>query len=241
MMAMQSGDQPPDAILRLPLANNQLFAGLSPEVLEPFLDAWQLRRYRTGALIFVQGDSSDEVFCIAQGRAIILATTVHGRNQLYAFLKPGDIFGELGVLGNMPRAGAAESLEDCSIWAVSGDIFLQFALEQPTVARALLAHLARKVVDLDAITEDLLFLDLKGRVAKRLLELMETSGVTASPNGVVLPWKMSQTQLAALCGGTRENVSRVLSEFQRRGLIERVGRSYILRDVMSLRRLAQLQ
>jgi CRP/FNR family transcriptional regulator/CRP/FNR family cyclic AMP-dependent transcriptional regulator len=101
--------------------------------------------------------------------------------------------------------------------------------------------LARKVVELDNVTEDLLFLDLKGRVAKRLLELIEGSAVTATPDGIMLPWKMSQTQLAALCGGTRENVSRVLSEFQRRGMVERVGRSYVLRDVVALQRLARLQ
>lgn len=240
-VTMRTGDQQPEESLRLPLARNPMFAAVTPDALTPFLQTWRLRRYRTGALIFVQGDRADEVFCVAQGRVIILSTTVHGRNQLYAFLGPGEIFGDLGVLGNMPRSATAESLEDCSIWSVSSEVFLKFVSEQPSVARALLESLARKVVELDTVTEDLLFLDLKGRVAKRLLELMEGSAVTATPDGIVLPWKMSQTQLAALCGGTRENVSRVLSEFQRRGIVERVGRSYVLRDVVALQRLARLQ
>lgn len=241
MVAMQSGEQQPYMNLRLPLARNPMFAGLSSDVLRPFLEAWRLRRYRTGALIFVQGDTADEVFCVAEGRVTILSTTAHGRNQLYAFVGPGEIFGELGVLGNMPRSATAESLEDCSIWSMSGGAFSKFVSEQPSVARAFLETLARQVVALDAVTEDLLFLDLKGRVAKRLLGLMEESGVAASPDGIVLPWEMSQTQLAALCGGTRENISRVLSELQRRGVVERVGRSYVLRDVVALRRLARLQ
>lgn len=237
---MQRGDRQPEVGLRLPLARNPIFAGLDPAVLGPFLEQWRLRRYRTGALIFVQGDPPDEAFCVAAGRVSILSTTIHGRNQLYAFPGPGEIFGELGVLGHMPRSATAESLEDCSIWSVSGDLFLTFVLEQPSVARAVLEALARQIVALDAVTQDLLFLDLKGRVAKRLLELMQDSAVAASPDGVMLPWKISQTQLAALCGGTRENVSRVLSEFQRRGMVERVGQSYVLRDVVALQRLAQL-
>ncbi|MGH8900624.1 MAG: Crp/Fnr family transcriptional regulator [Egibacteraceae bacterium] len=238
---MQSSDRQPDAGLQLPLARNPMFAGLGPDVLRSFLEAWRLRRYRTGALVFMQGDPADEVFCVAEGRVTIFSTTVQGGSQLYAFVGPGEIFGELGVLGNMPRSATAESLEDCSIWSVSGGVFLKFISEQSLVARAFLEALARHVVELNVVTEDVLFLDLKGRVAKRLLGLMEELAVVASPDGIVLPLQINQTQLAALCGGSRENVSRVLSEFQRRGMIKRIGHSYVLRDVMALRRLARLQ
>jgi CRP-like cAMP-binding protein len=83
-------------------------------------------------------------------------------------------------------------------------------------------------------------IDLRGRVAKRLLELATTSWNASPADGTVLDWGLPQADLAYLCGGTRANVSRVLSEFGRRGLIKRSGRQYLLRDVDTLRRLAEL-
>jgi len=77
-------------------------------------------------------------------------------------------------------------------------------------------------------------------VAKRLLGLAAKSSDGPPTSGTVIDRGLPQTDLAYLCGGTRANVSRVLSEFGRRQLIERAGRQYILRDVDALRRLAGL-
>jgi CRP-like cAMP-binding protein len=60
------------------------------------------------------------------------------------------------------------------------------------------------------------------------------------PDGVVVPAVVTHVDLANLCGGSRENITRILSEFQRRGLIEREGRRYALKNVEGLRRLASV-
>ncbi len=88
--------------------------------------------------------------------------------------------------------------------------------------------------------EDLLFLDLKGRVAKRLLQLVAPSLDELPANGTTLPSVVTHADLASLCGGSRENVTRILSEFQRRELVDRDGRRYVLKDVGGLKRLAGL-
>src|SRR5205823_8275762 len=68
------------------------------------------------------------------------------------------------------------------------------------------------------------FLDLKGRVAKRLLQLVTENLDDLPDDGVVVPG-VTQADLASLCGGSRENVTRILKEFERRGLVHRDGRS----------------
>ncbi len=85
-----------------------------------------------------------------------------------------------------------------------------------------------------------MFLDLKGRVAKRLLQLVSPSLQELPADGTPLPAVVTHVDLASLCGGSRENVTRILSEFQKRGLIERDGRRYVLKNVSGLRRLASL-
>ena len=87
---------------------------------------------------------------------------------------------------------------------------------------------------------DLLFLDLKGRVAKRLLGLCTPSLDELPDDGSVVPSVVTHADLAALAGGSRENVTRILSELQRRRLVKRDGRRYVLANVQGLRRLAGL-
>jgi CRP/FNR family transcriptional regulator len=90
----------------------------------------------------------------------------------------------------------------------------------------------------EAFVEDLLHLDLKGRVAKRLLQLVSPSLDELPSDGAALPAIVTPADLASLCGGSRENVTRILSDLQRRGFVERDGRRYVLRKISGLARLA---
>jgi CRP/FNR family transcriptional regulator/CRP/FNR family cyclic AMP-dependent transcriptional regulator len=99
--------------------------------------------------------------------------------------------------------------------------------------------LARQVQANEAFVDDLLFLDLKGRVAKRLLQLVTPSLDELPKDGVLAP-KVTHADLASLCGGSRENVTRILAEFQRRGLVQRQDNRYVLKKVSGLAKIAGL-
>jgi CRP-like cAMP-binding protein len=77
-------------------------------------------------------------------------------------------------------------------------------------------------------------------VAKRLLGLVSPSLDDLPDDGAVLPAVVTHADLASLSGGSRENVTRILSDFQRRGLVKRSGRRYVLADISGLQRLAGL-
>jgi CRP/FNR family cyclic AMP-dependent transcriptional regulator len=199
-----------------------------------------IRQYRRGTYLFYQGDASEHVFFFWQGRIEVSSISVTGHRQLLTTLDSPQFFGELGVLGDQRRTATALALEDSTAWLTSGDRFLAFLDKHPETTRALLRSLARQIQSHESFVEDLLFLDLKGRVAKRLLQLVTPSLDELPPDGSVLPAVVTHADLASLCGGSRENVTRILSEFQRRGLVFREGRRYVLKDVSGLRRLAAL-
>lgn len=190
--------------------------------------------------MFVQGDPPDAVYCILTGRVEITTTAADGRIRLLAMVTSGDLLGELAVLGGRARSGSAICVADTTAWAVDGQRFLRFLTDHPPVALALLSSLSRLVIAQNGLVDDMLFLDLRGRVAKRLLGLATKSRNAPPGDGTIVDWGLPQADLAYLCGGTRANVSRVLSEFGRRQLIQRSGRQYILRDISTLRRLAGL-
>jgi CRP/FNR family transcriptional regulator, cyclic AMP receptor protein len=222
------------------LAVVPLLASVPMEVRASFAGQGRLRRYRAGAVMFVQGEPPDAVYCVLSGRVEVTTTTADGRVRLLAMVTSGDLLGELAVLGGMPRSGSAVCVADTAAWAIDGQRFLRFLADHPPVSLALLSYLSRLVITQNGLADDLLFLDLRARVAKRLLGLAARSLEAPPADGSVVDWGLPQADLAYLCGGTRANVSRVLSDFGRRRLIERSGRQYILRDVDTLRRLAGL-
>jgi CRP/FNR family cyclic AMP-dependent transcriptional regulator len=199
-----------------------------------------IRPYRRGTYLFYQGDPSGEVFFLWKGRIEVSSFSATGHRQLLTTLDQPQFFGELGVIGQQRRTATALALEDVLVWLVEGERFMDFLSEHFDAALALLRSLAVQIQAHESFVEDLLFLDLKGRVAKRLLQLVSPSLDELPADGVILPSAVTHADLASLCGGSRENVTRILSELQRRGLVERDGRRFVLRDVSALRRLAGL-
>jgi CRP-like cAMP-binding protein len=222
------------------MAATPILASVAVDTVRDLTGKGAIRHYRRGTYLFHQGDDAPQVFFLWQGRLEISSLSLTGHRQLHTTLDGPQFFGELGVLGQMTRTATAVALEDTAVWTVPGETFLDFLTEHPEVSRALLRVLARQVQAHEAFVEDLLFLDLKGRVAKRLLQLVSPSLDDLPADGVVLPSVVTHADLASLCGGSRENVTRILSEFQRRGLVEKNDRRYVLKNVAGLRRLAAL-
>lgn len=199
-----------------------------------------LRHFRRDTYLFHQHDEASDVYFLWRGRVEISSTSATGHRQLHTTLEGPQFFGELGVLGEMPRTASARALEETTVCAIQGARFADFLAEHPPASRALLRALARQIQEHEVLVDDLLFLDLKGRVAKRLLGLVSPSLDELPPDGATLPSVITHADLAALSGGSRENVTRILSELQRRGVVRRNGRRYVLTDVARLRRLAGL-
>jgi CRP/FNR family transcriptional regulator, cyclic AMP receptor protein len=229
------------AALAASMAATPILTGTNKHGIVALAEAGVVHNYRRGTYIFHQGDPAADLHFLVEGRVEISSDSVTGQRQLHTTLDPPAFFGELGVLGDLPRTATALTLEDTRVWVVGGDVWMDFVAENPDVSRALLRALARQVQAHEAFVEDLLFLDLKGRVAKRLLQLVAPSDDDLPKNGAaLLPSVVTHADLASLSGGSRENVTRILSEFQRRGLIAKEDRRYRLKNIDGLRKLAQL-
>jgi CRP-like cAMP-binding protein len=228
------------APLQRDMARSPILQGCPPKAVEDLARRGTIRRYRRGTYLFFQGDPSDDVLFSWQGRIEISSFSATGQRQLLTTLEAPQFFGELGILGGQARTATALALEDCTVWTVDGSSFLEFLGRHFEATRALLRSLALQIQSHESFVEDLLFLDLKGRVAKRLLQLVTPSLDDLPEDGTPLPSIVTHADLASLCGGSRENVTRILSEFQRRGLVARDGRRYVLKDVKGLRKLAGL-
>jgi hypothetical protein len=130
-----------------------LFGGVPPEVCASFAHQGRLHRYRAGTIMFLQGDPPDAVYCVLSGRVEITTTAADGRVRILAMVAPGELLGELAVLGAMGRSGSAICVTDTTAWAVDGQQFLRFLTAHPPVALALLSSLSRLVITQNGLVE----------------------------------------------------------------------------------------
>lgn len=201
--------------------------------------AGRVRHFRRGTYLCHQGDEPDDVYFLVRGRVEVSSISPTGTRVLHATVDLPQFLGELGVFGSIERSADLLTLDDSEVWSLDGEDFLDFVTSEPDAVREVLAALARQIQEHQAFVDDLLFLDLRGRVAKRLLQ-MGTPSLTELPaDGTLIP-PVTHADLASLCGGSRENVSRILSDLQRRGVIKRDGHRYVLRKVTTLAKLAEI-
>jgi len=215
----------PDDALSL-LRRTPLFAGLTPADLEPLLPELRLRRYARDTYIFREGDPGDHLHLIASGEVKISRTTLAGGEVVFAILGAGDVFGELAVLEeNATRSADAQALTEAHCLALHKRALVAFLQARPVAMWRVITVLSDYIRRKDEAFADLAFLDIPGRVARKLLELASARGKPVGA-GTLITLPLSQRTLAGLVGASRENVNRALSRFASLGFIE-IGRGRI--------------
>ena len=193
------------------------------------------RRYRRGDIIFQKDDPGHSLFIVARGSVRIYVPSTQGADLTLAVLGPGHFFGDLSLLDGRPRSASAAALGDTNVVILERSDFVAVIRTRPAAVMSVLAVVVRRLRDTDEMASDLAFLDVGGRLAKKLLELAATNGVK-SQDGVLLDMPITQEELANMIGVTRESVNRNLSLFRRIGLVAKEGRRFVLRDPAGLRR-----
>jgi CRP/FNR family cyclic AMP-dependent transcriptional regulator len=221
------------------LAKCPLFTHASLGTLESVAGNLRRRRFRRNEVIFHQGDPGDSLHIVAAGAIKIVLPSAEGEEAIIATLRVGDFFGELSLLDGAPRSATATALEPCETLVLARPIFLQLLADDPGLRDALLTGLSRELRRLTAHVEELHFLDLAGRLAMRLTRLARDA-VPDRNSDVSLDWPYTQSDLAAMIGGTRQSVNRLLSSLVEDGLLRIEPDKIVITDVEALSRRADM-
>jgi CRP/FNR family transcriptional regulator, cyclic AMP receptor protein len=221
------------------LGSTDLFKNLDPPVLDQLARSVTFRNYRRGHLIFAQGEPGDSLFVISEGLVKVFVTSEEGEDMVLVTLRPPETFGELALIDGGLRSASAEALEPTTTLTLSRGTLIELLQRHPNLAQALLSSLGGLVRRLTEQAADLVFLDLHGRVAKLLLALAEERGRHEGEE-VLLDLQVTQGDLAAMVGGSRQSVNHILHAFQRRGYLEIEGRRIALKDLRALAKRAGL-
>src|SRR6202165_5031979 len=159
------------------LSECTVFSGMSRQDLEALAPAAKSRTFRKGSYIFREGDVGNALYVIRRGQVKISRMGRGGAEAVYAILVPGDSFGEIALLsGDEARTADAQAMELTECVSVAKDPLLAFLDQHPLMSRHLMQALARYVQQVDESLGGVAFLDIGGRVARKLLDLGQSHG-----------------------------------------------------------------
>ena len=196
----------------------------------------RLRSYPSGTTIFREGEPGDSMHVIVEGRVSVSVSNGAGGEATIASVGPGDCVGELSLLDGRPRSAAAIAATATKTMVVTRESFVEWLAERPPAALALLETLSLRLRRTNEAMSDLIFLDLPHRLAKQIIalaDLQQRLREGQASNGVRIA--VTQGELAAMLGVSRESVNKQLNVFQRDGFIALARGAVILTDEAGLR------
>jgi CRP/FNR family cyclic AMP-dependent transcriptional regulator len=187
------------------------FAGLDEQALRELSPNGAVRPYAKNAVVVSEGDLTDSLYVILSGRVKVFVTDEEGKEAVLATIPAGDYFGEL-VLDGGPRGASIMALEPCRFFVIpQGDVEHMLAA-RPEFARDLIRKLIGKVRSLTNRVRDLAMKDVYARLVTFLEE-----NATGEGGRRALHERLTQAEIAARIGGSREMVSRILRDLEKGG------------------------
>jgi CRP/FNR family cyclic AMP-dependent transcriptional regulator len=199
------------------LKNIPLFQGVQESDLRALAERAVTRSYPKQAIIVSEGDDSDSLYMILSGRVKIYLSDESGKELILAIKGAGQYFGEM-VLDEQPRSASVMTLEPAQFAIVSRADFRAFLLTHAEVALQLIQNLIRVARGLNQNVRSLAMLDVYGRVARILLEL-----AVQQDGKLVIPERLTQKDIAARVGASREMINRILRDLTAGGYVSMEG------------------
>lgn len=206
-----------EAVARV-LSSVPLFSALTDAERTELVAHVRSRRFSRDEVIFHRDDAGGHLYVILSGAAKVVIPDEEGHEIVVAVEREGAVFGELALFDDAPRSATVTALEEMQVVVLAREDFLRTLERSPRATREILRLLARTVRRASGRIEDLVFLDVPGRVAKCLLDL-----ATAHARTDV---ELTQDDLASFVGATRVSVNRALADLEAQGAIA-VGRRHI--------------
>jgi CRP/FNR family transcriptional regulator len=212
------------------LSERELEEGVAPLFLE--------ERFREDEYLFYEGDPSQGLFILEEGRVKIVKHSTRGKDVILRLLSPEEIFGEVAAFDGGPCPASAQALEDTVVLHLWQKDFLGLLERYPSIALRVIEDLGRKLRDAHDLIRALTTETVERRVATVLLKLAEKMG-KPEERGIRLKIHLSRQDLADMAGTTIETAIRVLTKFTKDRLLTKEGKFIIILDRAALASLSR--
>jgi CRP/FNR family transcriptional regulator len=218
-----------ESCVTCPHRAERLFCNLSPEAVQKLSKITSRATYPKGAVLFVESQEPLGVFILCNGRAKLSTSSADGRGLILRIAEPGEVLGLSGAISGKPYILTAEALEPVQANFISRQDLLQFLGEY--------AQAALKAAELLGENYHAAFAEVRNiglsqsaseKLARFLLEWVDGHRDSRNPDRATLT--LTHEEIAAMIGASRETVTRLFSDFKKKGLLQVTGSSLILRE-----------
>lgn len=206
--------------------------GLSAPVCARMAPLWRSNVYRRGDVIFYQGNDPTSIYFLCHGSVKLVRDARMGRQHILRMINGPDFLGDRAMLAGQPYAASAQVMEESRVCAIDGQSFRALWRDEPELSRMLAIYLARKLAEADVAACDLALLTIRELLARLI------AGRLGPGSDGVVRFSESRQDLADILGTSAEVISRTLSEFARKKLVELDGRNLRVLDEERLRLIA---
>jgi CRP-like cAMP-binding protein len=209
------------------LSRLSFFSGLENDVLSEMAPHIEERTFSSGQVIILESEPCRAVYFVAQGVVRMHRLSPEGREQVLAYLGPGEPFNLVPALDGRPNLASVEAVTDTILYTIPCELFRGILRDHPEVAQAVMERLAAEVRRLSDMVEDLALHTVRTRLARFLL---------AQADGTQPSKRWTQEEVAAQIGTVRDVVGRMLRTFANEGLIRRERGRLVVTDRDGLER-----
>jgi CRP/FNR family cyclic AMP-dependent transcriptional regulator len=190
------------------------------------------RRYPRHACVFREGDSSDFVIVVLEGRIKVLVIAEDGSESLLGVRGPGELVGDLAAFDSEPRLATAMALDPLTVQVITADAFRDFVVHHAGAVLGLMQMLIGRLRESDRRRAEFGAHDTASRVAHLLAQFAVEQGPHGRHPAEV---RLSQQEIGELVGASRESVARALAVLRDQRLVRTGRRSVAVLDVSALR------
>jgi CRP/FNR family transcriptional regulator len=218
------------------MGRTQPFSALPPEERRRLLPYTRLRRYEKGETVFREGDPSERFHTIVSGRVKIVKFAPFGKELILEIFGPGDPFGAVAAYEGRPFPASAVAIETAEVLSILRTDFFSLIARHPEIARGLLLGLTRRLIELTQKLAQLSSGGVEYRIAALFLKMAEKIG-QEKDGRVVIPLALSRQDVADLVGTTIETAIRIMSRWNRDGLVRTERACFVIEDLPALEKI----
>jgi len=225
-----------ESCLTCHLRSDNFFCALSKESLAAFNQIKHATVFPEGAVIFLEGQNARGIFMLCQGQAKLSTTTRDGKTFILRIAKAGEVLGLHAVVTGKPYELTVETMQPSQLDFAGREDFLGFLKDHGDACLHAAQHIGRDYQDACDVVRSV---GLSHTISERLAKfLLESSAEGRVSNGVVRArLALTHEHISQLIGTSRETITRTLSEFRKKGIVELRGASLIIHDKPALERL----
>lgn len=217
------------ALDRSLIASLAAFEGLTPEQQDDVLSDAQSVRYAKGTDVFRQDAEAQSFYLLLHGHLRVYRLTPDGQQVVVRYISPGEIFGVAMALGRTTYPATAAAVVDSVALVWPSAVWPRLSGRYPVLLANTLRTVGSRLQDAQTRVVEMSTEQVERRIAHALLRLAQQSGRKVE-TGIQIDFPISRQDVAEMTGATLHTVSRVLSAWEERGLVESGRQRITLRD-----------